>query len=256
MSSAEDLLREAEVLIAEATKRGVILRVLGGVAIRYHCPSAGTPPLARHIADIDLFGLSKQSTAIRKVFAGLSYDQAETFNALHGNRRLMFFAPNTHARRDVFLDFFEMCHRFDFRSRLQIEDFSISLSDLLMTKLQVIDIEQRDYKDIVCMLMDHELGDSDAQDALNKNYIADVCSNDWGVYRSFTQNLEKTAGYLEQIDLKGLQSKSVRERIGVLGEAIERAPKSARWKLRSLVGARMSWYEEPEVPKTIKFAEG
>ena len=255
MSSAEDLLEEANTLITEAARRGVILRVLGGVAIRYHCPSASQPPLARHIADIDLFGLSKQSIAIRKVFAGLSYDEAETFNVLHGNRRLMFFQPNIHYRRDVFLDFFEMCHKFDLRDRLQVEDFSISLSDLLMTKLQVVEIEERDFKDIVCMLVDHELGDSDAQDTINKNYIADVCSNDWGVYKSFTQNLEKTAGYLERIDLKDLQRKTAKERVGVLGETIERAPKSSRWKLRSLVGARMSWYEEPEVPKTIKFAE-
>jgi hypothetical protein len=255
MGSAEDLLEEAKSLVTEATRRGVILRVLGGVAIRYHCPSASKPPLARHIADIDLFGLSKDSTAIRKVFAGLSYDQAETFNALHGNRRLMFFQPNTHARRDVFLDFFEMCHKFDFRNRLQVEDFSISLSDLLITKLQVVEIEDRDYKDIVCMLVDHELSDHDAEDTINENHIADACSDDWGVYKSFTQNLAKTDAYLKQVDLKDLQRKTAKERIGVLEDTIERAPKSSAWKLRSLVGARMSWYEEPEVPKTIKFAE-
>lgn len=63
-------------------------------------------------------------------------------------------------------------------------------------------MQKRDYKDIVCILVDHELGDSDAQDAINKNYIADVCSNDWGVYKSFTQSLKKTVGYLEQFDLK------------------------------------------------------
>jgi hypothetical protein len=255
MSSAEELLKETKTLIAEATKSGIILRVLGGVAIRYHCPSASQPPLARHIADIDLFGLSKQSAEVKKVFARLSYDQAETFNALHGNRRLIFFEPNAHARRDVFLDFFEMCHKFDLRNRLQVEDFSVPLSDLLMMKLQVIEIEQRDYKDIVCMLLDHELVDSDRRDAINKNHIAGVCSNDWGIYKSFTQNLEKTVGYLEQIELNDLQKKTVKERTSALADAIEKAPKSSKWKLRSLVGARMSWYEEPEVPKTIKFAD-
>jgi hypothetical protein len=255
MSSAEDLLREANTLITKAAEQGVILRVLGGVAIRYHCPTASQPPLARKIADIDLFGLSRQSIAIRKVFTALSYEQAGTFNVLHGNRRLMFFQPNTHGRRDVFLDFFEMCHRFDLRDRLQVEGFSISLSDLLMTKLQVVEIEERDYKDIVCMLVDHEVGNSDTQEGINKNYIADLCSKDWGVYKSFTQNLEKTAEYLGQIDLKDSQQKTVKERIAVLEDAIKSASKSSRWKLRSVVGAKMSWYEEPEVPKTIKFAE-
>jgi len=255
MNSAEDLLEEANGLIAEARKRGVILRVFGGVAIRYHCPSASQPPLARDIADIDIFGLSKQSTAIRKVFDDLSYSPAERFNALHGNKRLMFFEPNTQARRDVFLDFFDMCHKFDFRNRLEVESFSISLSDLLMTKLQVVEIEERDYKDIVCILMDHRLGDSDAQDTINKNYIADVCSNDWGVHKSFTQNLGKTAGYLERVNLKDAQRSAVKEQIRILGDTVDRAPKSSRWKFRSLIGERMSWYEEPEAPKTIKFAE-
>jgi len=255
MNSAEGLVEEAKGLIAEATKRGVILRVLGGVAIRYHCPSASQPPLARHIADMDLFGLSKQSTAIRKVFADLSYSPAERFNALHGNKRLMFFEPTTQGKTDVFLDFFDMCHKFDFRNRLEAEKFSISLSDLLMTKLQVVEIEERDYKDIVCILMDHKLGDSDAEDMINQNYIAGICSDDWGVYKSFTQNLGKTAGYVEQVNLKDVQKKAVKEQIRILGEAIDRAPKSSRWKFRSLMGERMSWYEEPEAPKTIKFAE-
>ena len=255
MSSAEDLLKEANVLIAEATKRGVILRVFGGVAIRYHCPSAGTPPLVRHIADIDLFGLSRQSAQIKRVFADLSYTPAETFNALRGNKRLMFFEPKTQVRRDVFLDFFELCHKFDFRNRLQVERFSIPITDLLMTKLQVVEIEERDYKDIVCILIDHDLAERDTNDVVNRKHIAEMCSNDWGIYKTFTQNLEKTLRYLKEADLNVAEKKLVQDRINALAQAIEVFPKSSRWKVRSLIGDRMSWYEEPEAPKTIKFAE-
>lgn len=250
---AEDLLEEAKTLIGEATKKGVILRVLGGVAIKHHCPRASQPPLDRRIADIDLFGLSKQSTAIKRVFTDLSYVPAQMFNALHGNKRLMFFEPSSHLRRDVFLDSFEMCHKFDFRKRLKIDNFSISLSDLLMTKLQVVEIEERDYKDIVCIILDHELGSLDAENSINKDYIADICSNDWGVYRTFTQNLEKTLAYLEKLSLEDAEKEAAQEKMKALGEAIETAPKSLKWKTRSLIGDKMSWYDEPEVPKAIKF---
>ena len=249
----EDLLEEAKTLIGEATKKGVVLRVLGGIAIKYHCPSASQPLLTRRIADIDLLGLSKQANAIKGVFTDLSYTPSQMFNALHGNKRLMFFEPNSQVRRDVFLDFFEMCHRFDFRNRLQVEDFSVSLSDLLMTKLQVVEIEERDYKDMVCIVLDHELASSDAEDTINKDYIADICSNDWGIYRTFTQNLEKTQAYLQKLSLEDSKKEAAQAKMKTLAEAIEQAPKSMKWKTRSLIGDKMSWYDLPEVPKTIKF---
>ena len=51
------------------------------------------------------------------------------------------------------------------------------------------------------------------------------------------------------------KKKTAKERIGVLEDTIEGAPKSSGWKLRRPIATRMSWYEGPEVPKTTKFAE-
>jgi len=124
-----------------------------------------------------------------------------------------------------------------------------------MTKLQVVEIEERDYKDIVCILIDHDLADLDTNDAINRKHIAEMCSNGWGIYKTFTQNLEKTLGYLKEAHLNVAEKKLVQDRINALAQAIEAFPKSSRWKMRSLIGDRMSWYEEPEAPKTIKFAE-
>jgi len=253
MTLDEDLVQEAKTLIAEATKKGVILRVLGGVAIRFHCPSAGRPPLVRRIADIDLFGLSKQVREIKEVFTSSSYVPAQMFNALHGNKRLMFFQPENQVRRDVFLDFFEMCHKFDFRRRLEVDDFSLPVSDLLMTKLQIVEIEERDWKDIACIVLDHELANSDSADKINKDYIADICSKDWGIYRTFTQNLEKIQPYVQEIGLEDSRKEVARARVKALAEAIEQAPKSMKWKTRSMIGDKMSWYDLPEAPKPIKF---
>jgi hypothetical protein len=250
---SENLVGEAKTLISEATKKGVILRVFGGVAIRSHCPSAAQSPLTRRLADIDLFGLSKQSTAIQMVFADLSYLPARSFNALHGNKRMMFFEPKSQVRRDVFLDWFVMCHKFDFRKRLDIDTFSIPLADLLMTKLQVVEIEERDFKDIICIILDHELANSDVEETINQKYIADICSNDWGIYTTFAHNLVKAQTYLQGLELENSKKALVEAKMQTFAKAIEQAPKSMKWKSRSLVGEKMPWYELPEVPKTIRF---
>jgi len=248
----EDLIIEAQTLIGKATEEGALLRTLGGLAIKYHCPSASRPPLLRSIADIDLFGLAKQSKEVKKAFIELSYIPAQQFNALHGKTRLMFFEPKTRVRRDVFLDIFVMCHRFDFRNRLAIDPFTISLSDLLMTKLQVVQIEERDFKDLTCLLADHELGTQDAPETINQKYIATLCSGDWGIYRTFTQNLDKTLEYVNQSGIDSSQKATVEQRIRMLKEAIQKVPKSMQWKMRDRIGDKMTWYELPEAPKVIK----
>ena len=252
---SEDLILEAKTLIGKATEEGALLRALGGLAIKYHCPSASETPLMRSIADIDVFGLSKQSKAIKKAFIDLSYLPAQQFNALHGKTRLMFFEPKHHVRRDVFLDIFVMCHRFDLRNRLAIDPFTISLADLLMTKLQVVEIEERDYKDLVCLLLDHELATEDAPDVINAKHIAEMCSGDWGIYKTFTQNLDKTLEYLGKLNLNEPKKKTAELKIVNLKETIQKAPKSLQWKMRDRVGEKMTWYELPEAPKTIKFEE-
>jgi len=252
---SEDLIGEAERLIGKATNDGALLRTLGGLAIKYHCPSASQPPLLRKIADIDVFGLSKQSKQIKKVFLDLSYLPAQQFNALHGKTRLMFFEPKNHVRRDVFLDTFVMCHKFDFRSRLGIDPFTISLADLLMTKLQVVEIEERDYKDLVCILADHELGNEDAREVINARYISELCSGDWGIYRTFTQNLDKTLAYLKDLSMDDSKKVAAEQRINELKERILKVPKSIQWRVRDRVGDKKIWYELPEAPKTIRFDE-
>lgn len=252
---SEDLILEAERLIGKATEEGALLRTLGGLAIKYHCPSASQPPLTRSIADIDVFGLSKQSKLIKKAFLDLSYLPAQQFNALHGKTRLMFFEPKNHVRRDVFLDIFVMCHKFDFRDRLGIDSFTISLADLLMTKLQVVEIEERDYKDLVCILADHELANEDTPEAINTRYIAELCAADWGIYRTFTGNLDKTTEYLQKLDLNASKKTAAKRNIESLKETIQNTPKSLQWKFRDKVGDKKIWYELPEAPKVIRFEE-
>jgi len=251
----EDLLKEAAELIKESAKRKLVLRVFGGVAVEHHCPSFQLPCLNREVADIDFFGLSKQSPQLEKTFIDLGYIPAVKFNIYHGAKRLLFYEQKTNGKRDIFLDFFEMCHRFDFRKRLALSDFSIPLSDLLMTKLQIVEINVRDYKDIISILVDHEVSDEESEEEINCKYIANLCATDWGVYKTSTRNLEWAKSYIEKTELGTDLKTKVNERMRKLVKEIEEEPKSAKWKLRGLIGERMSWYDEPEAPKVMKLGE-
>ncbi len=114
----QDIVQEAHRIVDEAEKRGITLRLFGGMAIRFRCPSATHRGLQRKYADIDVMGLSKQSKDIKKLFIDLGYTPRQIFNAMQGNRRLIFNDIEQERRVDIFLDVFEMCHRFDFRNRL------------------------------------------------------------------------------------------------------------------------------------------
>lgn len=254
MSSPEELVLEAERAVNAATERNVILRVFGGVAIRAHCPSASKSPLLREIADVDFFGLSKQSGEIQKVFKELGYIPAVRFNAVRGRSRLLFYEPKTNKQRDIFLDTFDMCHHFDMRKRLTLEPFTIPLTDLFLTKLQIIEMNKRDYKDLISLLLDHEIGEGDAEEVINGAYITMLSAKDWGMWKTFTRNLEWIASYVEKSQLLPPAQKIVKERIDKLREMIDARPKSISWKLRNTIGERMLWYDSvEEVAKTIKF---
>jgi len=252
---SEGLLEEAAELIEESAKRKLLLRVFGGVAVEYHCPSFQLPCLNREVADIDFFGLSKQSPQLEKTFIELGYIPAVKFNIYHGAKRLLFYEPKTNGKRDIFLDFFEMCHRIDLRKRLAVSDFSIPLSDLVMTKLQIVEINVRDYKDIISIFADHEVSNREAEEEINCKYIANLYATDWGIYRTSTRNLEWAKSHLEKTELEIDLKTKVNERIRKLVKEIEEEPKSAKWKLRGLIGERMSWYDEPEAPKVMKLGD-
>jgi len=244
-SPRTDPIEEAKRVVGYAESKGVVLRLLGGVAIYLRCPSARVGNLARSYGDIDLIGHARQAPEIKRLFGELGYVPRERFNAIHGSRRLGFTDP-AQKRVDVFLDVFEMCHRFDLKGRLEIDRETILLADLLATKLQVIEANKKDFGDMICLLVDHEVGGTDLQDTVNGDYLARLCSEDWGIYKTFTLKLAMLAVVVEEWDMQERERNLVIKRIGQLSAAIERAPKSIGWKMRASIGERVRWYELPE----------
>ena len=245
----EDPLEEARRVLGEAKNKSVTLKLIGGIAVRLSCPSSTKPGLARKYVDIDLVGLSKQSSAIKKLFGGLGYIPRDKFNAMYGDRRLIFNDPEHERRVDVFLDVFQMCHNLELKDRLRLDGLAIPPADLLATKLQIVEINQKDYKDIFAILLDHEVGSSDG-DTINGQYLAKLCGGDWGIYKTLTINLGKLAGAMASIDVAEGRP-VVEERIGKLSKMIEDEPKSLKWKLRARVGERTPWYNLPEADKEV-----
>ncbi len=249
--SAADIIQETERILGEAEKRGVTLRLFGGLAVRFHSPSATNRKLRRDYADIDFMAFKKQSREIKKLFLALGYSPREVFNALMGDRRLIFQDLKNQRRIDIFLDVFEMCHKFDLRDRLMLDKMTIPLSDLLATKLQVVEITEREYRDIIALVHDHELGNSDAPETINGSYLSELCSDDWGIFKTFTTNIANILNALPQYDLDAKDREVVSARLQALLSMIKSAPKSVRWKLRARVGEKVQWYELPETDKKL-----
>jgi len=241
-----DFVEESTRIMEAATKRGIVLKLLGGLAIRFHCPSARRGALNRQYADIDFVGLSNQSRNIRKLFTELGYVPRDIFNTLQGDRRLIFNDLEHERRIDIFLDVFEMCHKFRLKGRLGIDDPTIPLADLLMTKLQVVETTEREYKDTIALVLDHEVGGSDIPETINGRYIASLCADDWGIYKTLTNNISNVLLALPRYGLEHESEQLVGMRLQELQNRIENTPKTIRWKLRARVGEKKRWYEIPE----------
>jgi hypothetical protein len=251
MSILESPTDEAKRIIEVAQQRKITLRLFGGVSFYFRCPSAKHRSLQRNYVDIDFMGHSKQSKDIKQLFTDLGYAPRDRFNAMQGYRRLIFNDIGHQRRVDIFLDVFEMCHKFNFKDRLEIDQYTISLADMLATKLQIVEINQKDLKDIVSMFVDHDVGTSDAPEVINGAYLAKLCGSEWGVYKTFGMNLDRVLGVINEIGLEDDEKKIATERVIRLKKMIEDAPKSMGWKMRARMGERVQWYELPEADKEV-----
>jgi len=219
-----------------ARERGVQLRLLGGIAVRLH-----TDALEREYKDLDFATTKKGSGPTQELLRGLGYEPHVGFNAMNARERLLFF-DNAHERQvDVFVGSFRMCHEIPLERRLDVHEHTVPLAELLLTKLQIVELNEKDVRDAVALLSAHELTDDDS--GLNAARVAELTADDWGLWRTITRNLEAVASHLEGYDV---DRDRVSTRLDELQRRIEAAPKSRGWKLRDRIGERKRWYELPE----------
>jgi hypothetical protein len=238
-----DVVAEGKRLLERASARGVPLRLLGGVAIRLRAPADIPPAFARAYADLDFVTAKRGSGGAAQLFRDEGYVPHVAFNALHSQDRLLFFDEEHGRQVDVFVGAFRMSHRIPLDSRLEVDPVSVPLAELLLTKLQIAELNEKDVRDTLALLHDHPVGDEDGE-VVNAGRVAELCAADWGLWRTITGNLAACRSYADRYEVPDRQT--LDERVDELLERIEAAPKSRAWKLRAKIGDRKRWYELPE----------
>ena len=243
--AAADVLEEAEQLAAEAERRGIPARLLGGVAI--HLRSRGRIPaaLARSPADIDVISAKGAQPELGTLLLERGYRPDTDFNRLEGARRMLFHDEHNGRQLDVFVHEFEMCHDLPLSERLTLEPATLPLAELALTKLQIVELNDKDRTDLYALLHAHAVGEQDGP-AVNGARVAELCAADWGLWRTCTLNLDRLRAGLGAAPLAAPERATIEQRIDRLALAIEAAPKTRKWRLRSRVGDRVRWFKTPD----------
>jgi hypothetical protein len=254
----EDPLAEALRIVDVADRQGLLLRLMGGMAVRAHAPE-WTHRTRRREVDLDFVTRSKDRKQVFALLESEGYTPNKRHNALFGQHQGYFVDEARSRPVDVLVDKLEMCHRIDFGDRLDKARPTLPVADLLLSKLQVVKINRKDVLDALVLLAEHPLGEDDgAPDsahglgAISVPQILSFTSTDWGWWRTVTGNLEKLARYLD-VELRDSDldvGRPVRfdagAQVAALRARIDGAPKTAKWRLRARVGDRVTWYREPE----------
>jgi hypothetical protein len=247
----EDTIDEAERVADAAKSQGVGVKLLGGAGVHLHSPSSHHPPLRRKYGDLDYVISSKDRKAALAFFPAIGYEANDRFNVMQGDRRLYFYDANNGKQVDVFIDVIRMSHVIDLRGRLAHSGPCASPSDLLLSKLQIYEVNKKDLVDVTALMLDHPIRSND-DEAIDAAYIARVCADDWGFYRTLELNLAKLRHTLEELDV---DRGTVSSRIDELWTVVEAQPKGMKWKMRAQVGDRLRWYELPEEVRSPYQAE-
>ena len=240
-----DMVEEARRIVEEAERKNVPLRLLGGVAIKLRAQDGLDPAFEREYADLDWITQKGGSADAQKLFESLGYVPQARFNAIYGRERLLYFDEENDRQVDVLVGTFKMSHEIPLGKRLTLEPLTIPMAELLLTKLQIIELNEKDVRDALAILHDHPVEEGDG-DAINAAHVAKLCASNWGLWRTFSANLEALRGHLDRYDLPAGGKERIAERIGLLLERIEGEPKSFGWKMRAKIGDRKRWYELPE----------
>jgi hypothetical protein len=237
---------ELKRVINASEKAGLLLRVIGSLAFQMHCPQQGylQAAMGRAYTDIDFAGYKKQAKEIKVLMAGLGYiEDREVFIVSEGDRSI-FNNPDNGLHIDVFYDKLDFCHLISWNGRLEVDSPTIPLAEMVLEKMQIVKINEKDVIDTIMLLIEHPLGDSD-HESINISRIAQLCAKDWGLWRTTTMNLDKVRqlaqGYSQ---LSSEQKAHVESQVKTALARIEAEPKSTAWKLRSRVGDRVKWYKE------------
>jgi len=240
-----DLLEELERVAAHIRDSGLLIRVTGGLGIHYWCQCSSREPFQREYADLDLaVGRRVKPSAVDTFMVELGYTPDAEFNALHGEQQLYYVDVANGRHVDVFVEYLRMCHAVRLGHRLVLTDVAVSPSDLLLTKLQIVELNDKDVRDVLALLCAKRLvGGSPTE--LDVDYLGKVWGSGWPLWRTCLGSLARAAEELGRIRDDG-ERERVGEQIERLRGLMRDCPKTAKWKARAIIGERLRWYDLPE----------
>lgn len=246
--AAQPLLQEADQLVAESSRRGLVLRLAGSAGVLRHCHgchrAAGAlgqePP-----RDLEFFAHGEQQGELGRMFADLGYRAGPSvaFSQESGSGRLSYAGSASAAQVDVHLDALRRSHTVEFTMRLDCVPPTVSTADLVLAKLQIHEISENDARDIAALFATHPLGDG-SHGTIESHRIVSLMAHDWCLCYTALDNLEIAGEMLARLDSAGTVAVHAAAGIEELMERIELAPKSFRWKARARLGTRVRWYED------------
>jgi len=269
-------LQEAEAIVTEAEERDIILRIMGGLGVAIHCKEhrdfavklgrVGTGVIrGQEYSDIDFMSYRKHREKIKDFFKERNYAKRRATLSSAASERQIYYHPKGWFYVDVFYDKLLVAnHPLDFRGRLELDHPTISVTDLLLEKIQMWEaFSAKDLKDCLILLKAHGIEEKGGKESIDSSYIARLLSQDWGFWYTATTNLKKIRKFVSEIDELGPEAginpdnfkKEDREeivgKIESLLKRIEEEPKTFKWKVRSKVGAKKRWYNPVERPETV-----
>ena len=245
----ETYIEEARRLTEEAQKSGIFLRVMGPIALHIYFPEhidlyRRMERLGERVfTDIDYASYGKNRGKMIAFFNAQGYQVEKRSLMMSGGARHIYFGERI-PMIDVFFDELNYNHPIKYKDRLEIHPYCVSLTDLLLQKLQIVKINDKDLKDALLLLLAASVGDKN-NGMVNLKYTSEIMSDDWGFYYTSTTNLKKVMDAGRNLSVLTEQNRStIINKVYLLLEAIEKAPKSGKWKKREKTGAKKPWYNE------------
>jgi len=237
---------ELKAILKTSSDSGILMRVIGSLAFQMHCPKFGylQQAMGRAYTDIDFAAYNTQAKQIQGLLTSMGYVENREVYIMSEGERAIYDKPGTGLHIDIFYEKLDFCHTIYWKDRLEVDSPTIPLAELLLEKMQIVQINEKDVIDTIMLLLEHPLGDVD-DETINIQRTAMLCANDWGLWRTTTMNLDKvqklTQGY-EQLNAE--QKTKVTSQVVDILARLENEPKPLAWRIRDRVGDRVKWYKD------------
>jgi hypothetical protein len=246
LAEREKFEKELKYILKSSGEAGLLLRVIGSLAFQMHCLRFGylQAAMGRAYTDIDFAAYGRQSKQIQALLTSLGYEEhREVFINSEGERAI-FDKRESGLHVDVFYEKLDFCHTIYWKDRLEVDSPTIPLAELLLEKMQIVKINEKDVIDTIMLLLEHPLGEEDME-TINIKRVARLCAEDWGLWRTTTMNLDKVQRLAQGYEqLTAEQKAKINSQVRTALTRLETEPKSLAWKVRARVGDRVKWYKD------------